>query len=136
MPMYTVKADDPELEVEEAAQKVAEVGFCWWGFLRPQRDSHNYLVIGKGPGAVAKGTFGVLHVSEVRQKNSIPPAELIMGTPARWIAKGELDECVMFAKVTSVRQQHFSPSQILVCSQNSNPTSAWYANMEVRILED
>ena len=134
--MYTVKADDPKLEVEETAQKVAEAGFCWWGFLRPQRASDTYLVIGKGKGAVARGAFGTLHVSEVLEKKSIPPDELIYGTPARWIDKGELDDCVMFAKVIRVQQQHFPPRNIFVCSQNSTPTCAWYANMEVRILDD
>jgi hypothetical protein len=136
MVLYTVKADEPELELEETAQKVAQVGFCWWGFLRPQRASDAYLVIGKGKGAVAKGASGILHVSEVLEKKSIPPAELKNGTPARWIDKGELDACVMFAKVIRVQQQHFPPSKIFVCSQNSTPTSAWYANMEVRILDD
>ena len=136
MPMYTVKADEPELEIEEVALKVAELGFCWWGFLKPQRVSDTYLVIGKGKGAIARGAFGILYVSEVLEKKSIPPAELNNGTPTRWIDKGELEDCVMFAKVIRVQQQHFAPSKIFVCSQNSTPTRAWYANMEVRILDD
>jgi hypothetical protein len=133
--MYrTVKADNPEKEIMEAAKQIAETGYCWWGCSERQTFCENLLVLENGNSR--SGASGLLYTTEISHIDDISEFDLVQNTPDDWINDGELDRFKKFAKVTKAVFQKIPNNRLL--HENSGELldgARWRSNMYVRILE-
>jgi len=133
--MYrTVKADNPEKEILEAAKQIVETGYCWWGCSERQTFCENFLVLENGNSR--NGASGLLHATELLHIDEISKSDLVQNTPDDWINAGELDMFKKFTKIYEAVLLKIPNNRLLhVNSGELLDGARWRSNMSVRILD-